>query len=276
MIDKLIKYLENERQKLTEDISDAIEGTDAVLVEIKAHPLLIMIAEELDVDAGDIMIDHVDGNIDSEDGDVSAIYLHVGEDNYAFAVYDDDTADEVARDSVRNYLVDSGFEFFKQLYSEGHLDDFLDENYLQDYLHQHLVEYYHDQFYYDRDNMIRLALDYGVLSYDDLGYDIDDPNFDGDDIDFVTIEVDEYTIAENLAQYVVDNVGDTLEELEDFLDKETIAKAIYDNLEDSFDMDGYIESAMSYDGREHHLASYDGNEIEIGEYNGKYYYMYRI
>jgi hypothetical protein len=232
-------------------------------------------------------------------GDVYDLYQesygHYGLDRYTYepngqeyAIGTDDEADSAAREQVKAFIGDVGYESFR----EGYIDSYIDGDAVADWA--------------SVDEMVRDSPDSYIHEEAELTKDgIELINEKNTEISSLQDKLDE-TEDEDKIQEIEDQIQELEDEISDIksdsdykdYSEEQIQKAIDDyeddikndpidylrglgmlndkrTLERFINEDDLIEGVISDDGRGNGLASYDSAENEIN-YNGTTYYIYRV
>lgn len=196
------------------------------------------------------------------DVDPSIIEYNEDDDSYEaigdrFHIYDEDEANQAAKEYIENFIDELGIEGFTQEFQDWIKENALDQDFFKDLFVESYTYYVDDIESEDDDQyenrLIAELIQNGIIEDGDQ----DEEDFDLDDAK---------------AQYVtklVDGIDDYVQEyIFQFGDTEDLIR----QNPNIIDIDAIVEEAIDWDGRGHFLAWYDGKELDLGDG----YYAYRI
>jgi hypothetical protein len=201
------------------------------------------LAEYIDVDSSE-----VEYNEDNDSYEVSG---------KEYKVYDEDEANQAAKEYIENFIDEMGIEGFNQEFQDWIKENALDKDFFED-LFIESYTYYVDDIESEDDEqyenrLIAELIENGIIEdgeQDEEDFDIDDAK-----AQYVTKLVD--GIDDYVQEYIFQFGG-----IEDLIRQNP----------NIIDIDAIVEEAIDWDGRGHFLAWYDGKELDLGDG----YYAYRI
>lgn len=183
----------------------------------------------------------------------------VGEDSgNEYLVLTEEEADDMAKESIKNFLDEFGIEGFSKDFQEEIKNYCLDEEALKEVVKEE-IEFVWNNNYSDED-VIDDAIDTGAIQEDEI-YDEDGEIRDDVDIDRLREEGAEREF-EDRGENPVSFLEDTYGSLKD--------SGL--NIKDYIDEDKVADRCIEWDGRGNSLATYDGDEL----YLGNDLYAYRV
>lgn len=208
--------------------------------EEKAQALLDYLAEE-DLTLEDCREGYNENLIELEDG-------------REYIVCDYDTAKELAKEDIINFIDDQGIEGFTPNFREWVLENAIDEDKLNDIFEEDLDNYYYE---FDLKELVDEALYYDLLSEDEVYEEVETDW--GTDL-VIKDGIDEDELREKIVEYKVKN-DSAYNWFNDMFSGSDLAKFFEDN--HLIDYDKIAEEAIEWDGIAHFIASYDGDELEL-------------
>ena len=234
-----VKILEEDKENLNSK-KQLKENITVKTFEEKAQALLDYLAED-DLTLEDCREGYDENIIELEDG-------------REYIVCDYDTAKELAKEDIVNFIDDQGIEGFTPNFREWILENAIDEDKLKDIFEEDLNEYYYE---YDLEELVDEALYYNLLSEDEV-YEEVETDWGTDRV--IKDGIDEDELREKIIEYKVEN-EDAYNWFEGMLSGSDLAKFFEDNK--LIDYDKIAEEAIEWDGIAHFIAGYDGEELEL-------------
>lgn len=210
--------------------------------EEKAQALLDYLAED-DLTLDDVREGYNEDLIEFEDG-------------REYLVCDYDTAKELAKDDILNFIDDQGIEGFTPNFREWVLEHAIDEDKLNDIFKEDLDNYYYE---FDLKELVDEALYYDLLSEDEVYEEVETDW--GTDL-VIKDGLDEDELREKIVEYKIKN-DSAYNWFNEMLSGSDLAKFFENN--HLIDYDKIAEEAIEWDGIAHFIAGYDGDELDLGD-----------
>lgn len=240
-----------------------------------------------------------------EDSDGPIYFEWLGESNFEaeFIVGNDEQADQIAKDNLKDSIESSGLrDMFQPHYIEYYLDSDKVEEYFREYYEED-ISYNTEGYFDDEDKQLSDAQEELINDLEEK-LQILNQKLSSVELDMYDIEdekdTEEYEKMEELRDSIQEEIDETEQEIEDTKESpegdipdELVEKKIKELIEDvktnpmyyidefSLDMEDFVnvedlvDSVITNDGRGHIISSYDGNEYEA-RVNGEWYFVYRI
>lgn len=240
-----------------------------------------------------------------EDSDGPMYFEWLGESNFEaeFIVGNDEQADQIAKDNLKDSIESSGLrDMFQPHYIEYYLDSDKVEEYFREYYEED-ISYNTEGYFDDEDKQLSDAQEELINDLEEK-LQILNQKLSSVELDMYDIEdekdTEEYEKMEELRDSIQEEIDETEQEIEDTKESpegdipdELVEKKIKELIEDvktnpmyyidefSLDMEDFVnvedlvDSVITNDGRGHIISSYDGNEYEA-RVNGEWYFVYRI
>lgn len=211
-----------------------------------------LLAKYLEIDPSDI-----------EQSDYDKNTFEVAGDGKEYLVVDEDTARELAEESVKNFIDDLGITGFTPVFQDWILSNALDydfEGVLRDSMESSINDLELETSNLFDNRLIEELVDCGILDDEDFVLDEDG------EIDYYTLKdsVDLESKKEEFLNELVEDAGDPQEWYIQNFGKDSI-KDLVESGAATLDEDKIASEVISEDGIAHLLATYDGDEIELGE-----------
>lgn len=211
-----------------------------------------LLAKYLEIDPSDIEQSGYDKNT-----------FEVAGDGEEYLVVDEDTARELAEESVKNFIVDLGITGFTPAFQDWILSNALDydfEQCLREVMSSDISDLELETSSLFENRLIEELVDCGILDDEDFVLD------ENGEIDYYTLKdsVDLESKKEEFLNELVEDAGDPQEWYIQNFGKDSIKYLVERGLA-TLDEDKIASKVISEDGIASLLATYDGDEIKLGE-----------
>lgn len=191
-------------------------------------------------------------------------FVHMGGDDEEYLVVDEDTARELAEESVRNVIDDLGINGFAPNFQNWILENALDydfEEALRESMQYYIEDIELENSYLFDNRLIQELVENGHI-LDDEDFELDE---DGE-IDYLTLKdsVDLDAKKEEYLDKLVEDAGDPQQWYIDNFGIDSI-KDLVENGWAILDEDKIASEVIAEDGIALQLARYDGEEIDLGD-----------
>ena len=219
------------------------ENTNKIMNEsIDSNQRINALAAGLDVDADTIKQSDYGDNCFDVDGD-------------EYLVLTEDEAYEYAKDDIKAVWDDLGIESFTESFRDWIMDNAVDSEWFEDWIHEDMEAYVDDIASEDSDEfknrLIEEMYDAKILT---------DADFENGRLNS---NVDFDAKREEFIDHLVGNAGDPVEYFRLNFGDDEFSKIVTEN--NLVDIDTVAEQCIDVDGVAHFIARYDGNEIELGD-----------
>lgn len=198
-----------------------------------------------------------------EQSDYDENLFEVAGDGEEYLVVDEDTARELAEESVKNVIDDLGITAFAPAFQDWILENALDYDF-EEALRESMRMYVNDielessKLFDNR--LIEELVEAGIL--DDEDFELDE---DGE-IDYLTLK-DSVNLEDKKEEYfdkLVEDAGDPQQWYTDNFGRDSIKDLVVGGYA-TLDEDKIASEVIAEDGVALQLASYDGEEVDLGE-----------